>query len=381
MRQPFAHSMMPQASHDELARQIFATALRMHIEDEVMPGDALLYEKKVKPAMARARGAAEPNYKDIRRQMEREPYYQMWSSLVKTGKEMLWDSVGESVERQLPDLIARSRPKAPLGSLTLDPAMPIPRYHAAVDIHWMPGAYHREITKDDVYAGALYDRGSYYVVAAIMGKAGNNLPDKTHTARGAFHYLDQHHPNFRPKRILDIGCAIGSSTVPYADKFPEAEIHGIDVGAPLLRYGHARAEAMGKRIHFSQQNGERTNFPDGHFDLVVTHAVAHETSSKAIRNLLKETYRLLAPGGLSYHTERKFFQGLSDYEAYLNDWDTFYENEPFKGTLRESDPRDLLAEAGFDPKRIFFYGTNRAGGFFAPGHPQAFGSIFGASKS
>ena len=34
----------------------------------------------------------------------------------------------------------------------------------------------------------------------------------------------------------------------------------------MLRYGHARAEAMGATIHFSQQNAECTDFADGSFD-------------------------------------------------------------------------------------------------------------------
>jgi hypothetical protein len=43
--------------------------------------------------------------------------------------------------------------------LTLDPALAMPRYIEAVDIHVMPGNFQTETTRDDVYAGALYDRG------------------------------------------------------------------------------------------------------------------------------------------------------------------------------------------------------------------------------
>ena len=61
----------------------------------------------------------------------------------------------------------------------------------------------------------------------------------------------------------------------------DAEIIGVDVGAPVLRYAHARAEAFGLPIHFSQQNGEETNFPDGFFDVVCSHIIMHETSTRA----------------------------------------------------------------------------------------------------
>ena len=73
----------------------------------------------------------------------------------------------------------------------------------------------------------------------------------------ALYYMD--HPDVK-RRILDMGAAIGNSTLVYCDAFPDAEIHAIDIGAPLLRYGYARATALGRSVHFSQQNAERTDF-------------------------------------------------------------------------------------------------------------------------
>ena len=40
--------------------------------------------------------------------MQDEPYYQMWSALLRTSQEMMWDSVNVSVERQLPQLRERA---------------------------------------------------------------------------------------------------------------------------------------------------------------------------------------------------------------------------------------------------------------------------------
>ena len=52
-------------------------------------------------------------------------------------------------------------------------------------------------------------------------------------------------------RILDLGCGVGHGTLPYADAFPEAELHAIDVAQPMLRYAFGRANAMGKSVHFA----------------------------------------------------------------------------------------------------------------------------------
>ncbi len=80
-------------------------------------------------------------------------------------------------------------------------------------------------------------------------------------------------------------------------------MHGIDVGAPVLRYAHARAESLGVPVHFSQQNAEHTDFETGSFDLVLSHIVLHETSKSALVASLRECHRLLRPGGLMLHLE------------------------------------------------------------------------------
>ena len=390
MKEPYQHTMMPRATHDELGRQNFVASLRIHV-GTITATDKFVYERKVKPAFVRLHNRPPKDHHEVRRSMTREPTYQMWSALKRTSKEMAWDVVGESIERQLPTLIEKSKPrKTPAGSLNLDPALAVPRYLSAIDIHEMPGGYHTEIASDDVYAGALYDRGGYYEVMSLIGDPSHQIKERPPTlilegsSRNSIDYVAQAFPDFEPMRILDMGCAIGSSTLPYARAFPRAEVYAIDISAPQLRYGHARAEALGAKVHLSQQNAERTNFPDGMFDIVATHAVVHETSGKAVRRILRECHRLLKKGGVSVHSERKFFVGLDPHEAFLNDWDTYNDNEPFKSTLRAMDPRALLIEAGFDAGDVFFYGTSRTVGsktlFVEPGDKRAFGAIFGARK-
>ena len=68
-------------------------------------------------------------------------------------------------------------------------------------------------------------------------------------------WLKQSYPDFNPGLILDMGCSVGHSTLPYCNGFPKAEVHAIDVAAPMLRYAHTRASSMGNAVHFSQQNG------------------------------------------------------------------------------------------------------------------------------
>ena len=354
MRPPYQHPMMPQANHDELARQNVVAQLKMFMEDEVYPADRLVYETVVRPALKR--DGKEPVSKhDVRAAMRKNEHYQTWSSIGRTLQEMNWYNVGEIVERQLPGLIqdAKELSRDPIGSMQLDPTLVVPRYNSEIDIHCMPGGYHSEIAPDDVYAGALFDRGAHYYGVPIMGKLAHDVIDrpgrmfKERTARLAIEAIKTYYPGLKPRRILDMGCTGGGSTLAYKDAFPDAEVYGIDIAAPQIRYAHARAEGLGTCVHFSQQNAESTSFPDGHFDLVTSHGLAHETSRKAIRRILMECHRLLKAGGVTMHFDPQFSRGLDPYHSSMHDWDAYNNAEPFWGTLHEIPASELLTEAGF----------------------------------
>jgi ubiquinone/menaquinone biosynthesis C-methylase UbiE len=333
------HAVLPRATAEELSRQEFVKSLKLHLATRVAPGNRLAFAAKNAPARTRH---------DVRKVLGDDPYFRFWSALQRNSQEMMWKSTQLPVERQLPELNARGRETpAKLGSLTLDPTLEIPRYHRAVDIHCMPGGYHTEFAQDDLANGAVYDRAVYLYAMGRMGPLNSDIGDS------AILYLKQHYPDLQPRRILDMGCTVGHSTLPYVDAYPGAEVHGIDVGAPVLRYAHARAESLGKAVHFSQQNAEQTNFPDGHFDLVVSHILVHETSHKAMRRIMRECNRLLTPGGVVLHVETPPYRQLDAYDAFMLDWDTLNNNEPYWSASHEIDPAEIAAETGFDPAQAF----------------------------
>lgn len=358
MHEPYAHAMMPLATHDELARQNYVATFKIHMEEEIYPANKRLFQAKQEKDLIRAQGRKPKNRHEVRKVAESEPFTQMWSAVARTLQEMLWDNVGETIERQLPELIAKARVKSPRGSLTLDASITVPRYNAAIDIHCMPGGYGGEITKDDVYAGALVDRGGYYYVLPFMGYRANGFVDSFEKLYGGaaglniLRLIRKEFPDFKPKRILDLGCGIGRGTIPYVDAFPDAEVHAVDVAAPQVRYGHARAEALGRKIHFHQMSAEDIKFPDGHFDLVVSHGLCHETSGKAVRQIMKEVHRVLKPGGVTMHSDPQMGKGLDPHDAWMHDWDTYYNNEPFWGPLHDIPVPKLFTDAGFPASTV-----------------------------
>jgi SAM-dependent methyltransferase len=346
-----AHGVLPSATHDEFAAQGFIYSLKTHLQANVIGGNAKIYAANVEPAFAKKNGRPPKDRHEVRAGMKAQPYYQMYSTLQKNLQMMSQDAVGDSIFRQLPDLIDRSQEIAARttkkGSLRLNPDVEMPRYLTAVDIHFTPGSYYSDMAEDDVAAGARYDRGFFLYVMGALGKYNENMG-----ISGAL-WLKNTHPTFRPGRILEMGCTAGNSLVPFVDMFPKAEVHGIDVGAPVLRYGHARAESMGKAIHFSQQNAENTDFEDESFDLIVSHILLHETSRSGIYKIMKECHRLLKPGGIVIHLEAALrYAEMKPYDAFIRDWSTHNNAEPFWGTVKEMDMEDPAIKGGFKKEAV-----------------------------
>lgn len=348
----YGHAILPSATHDELSRQEFVKSFKYFLATNVSPGNKRIYEERVKPAFEKKHGRAPKNRHEVRKAMTKDEHYQTWSSLQRTSQEMMWDSVRTSVQRQLTALIDRARQlneqgSAVDGTLRLNSDLKIPRYHTAVDIHCMPGGYHTELTEQDIAAGALYDRAVYLYGMGRMGPYNDDM------GASVVAWLKAKFPDLKPGRILDMGCSVGHSTIPYKLIWPDAEVYAIDVGAPMLRYAHARAQALGIPIHFSQQNAEKTDFKNESFDLIVSHILVHETGGTAFRNIMKEVHRLLKPGGVVAHSETPPYEGMDPYDAFMLDWDTYNNNEPFWGASHEINPEKAVTAAGFDPSRAF----------------------------
>ncbi len=343
MPMQYRHEMFPDFSHDETARQEFVLRLREYVAGDIAGGNATVWNAAVEPAFIREHGRKPKNRVEARHALERHPFHQAWSAINRTTQEMIWASVQDGLDRQTDTLNERARPKkGARGSLRLNPKLEAPRYLTAVDIHCMPGGYHTEYGSDDVYQGALYDRGAFMYGRGLRGPMHDGYAQEIKL------YLEKAcPPGFKPKKILDMGCAIGSSTGAIARMFPDAEIHGIDIGGGMLRYAHARAEAMNTPIHFSQQNAEATDFEDESFDLIFSCILMHETSTRALPNYIRESKRLLKPGGIALHLDFPHNEGKTPFAQAIGDWSTHYNAEPYIGTLGDTDVTKVALSAGF----------------------------------
>ncbi|MSO66129.1 MAG: class I SAM-dependent methyltransferase [Alphaproteobacteria bacterium] len=347
--EPYPHQMMPLATHDELARQNATLGIKLFMTYNVYPGDEVVFDKQAKPRFVREKGRTPKDKYEMRHLMMRQPYTQMWSAIARTLQEMLWYNMGECIERQLPELdrTAAQLHRKAKGTLRIDPQFKVPAYLSDVDIHAAPGSYGTDLSADDVFAGALYDRGAYYYSKGLSGPFNDN------TGRALVEVCKAVFPNFKPKRILDFGCAVGASTLPWKTAFPDAEVSGIDVGSAMMRYAHARAEAFGHAVHFSQQSAEHTDFPDNYFDIVASSGVFHETSHSGSSNIMKEVYRILKPGGMSINSDIPHQHHNDLHDQFMLDWDCHYNAEPFWAQWTSMTSQELMSQAGFPPANVW----------------------------
>jgi SAM-dependent methyltransferase len=100
-------------------------------------------------------------------------------------------------------------------------------------------------------------------------------------------------PDFMVRRILDFGCGIGTATSHLADRFPHAEVLGVDTSENALEY--AREHYGSDRIRFrgltelSQEHG---------FDLCYVNGVFHHIEPASRSGAIQSIHRALRSGGV-----------------------------------------------------------------------------------
>lgn len=348
------HALFPHTGHDQTERYNFLAQLNRHLAAQVMPGVAEAYARRVAPAFAKAHKRNPKHRSEVRKALAEEPLYQTWSALRRNTMEMRQQAGLSVVLPQLGELIDKGRKLAAQGRLQLDPDLPMPEYLTAVDHHCMPGSYHRERTAEDLSGAANYDSGMFVTTGGMLGRYTDG------GGRGMVAYLKRHHPDFRPRRILDLGCGLGHNVLPIAEAFPDAEVIALDVAAPMLRYGAARAVSLGVRnVTFVQADAtDLAQFADGAFDWIQSTMFLHETSYRALRRIMAECRRLIAPGGLVIHIEQPQYDAdMPLFEQAMRDWDAFNNNEPFWTKLHEIDLDQLLVDAGFKREELIHGGV------------------------
>ncbi|MHA7819829.1 MAG: class I SAM-dependent methyltransferase [Erythrobacter sp.] len=340
------HPMKADATPDEVARGRFTSGIRSLILNDLAADMRSAYDRRAAPAFRKEHGRDPETSREAHQALRGDPAFNVYSAMRVQAQKMVWASVADSVEREadrLEDEAKRAAGKP--GSLTLDPAIDVPKNVHAIDVHLMPGSYTRG--DDSLEAGAVYDRG---LAVFSMGLMGANLDD---IGLSMSQYIKQRFPDFAPERILDTGCTIGHNTLPWKQVYPDAEVVAIDAAPGPLAYGSARAKMQGQEVHFQQMCADDLAFEDESFDVVWSSMFLHELSKKQRARAFEEAYRVLKPGGLVVHMELPPNEQMGAFDGFYLDWDSYYNNEPYYKGYRDEVPRDLVTRAGFGDAEFF----------------------------
>jgi hypothetical protein len=266
--------------------------------------------------------------------LEHDPIYQSSRGLQRLSQEAMWAEVIRGLDERRPGIEAElDAPSDAPGSLRLDPGLPMPDYYEANEFHLQPGNFHR-----DTLAGPIYELGVAAYTMHRYGRAGDEM------GRALVGVL----PKKTYRRTLYLGCGPGYKSYPIVDALPDAEHWGIDLAAPMLKYARHRAVEHGRPIHFAQANAECTGLPEGQFDLIYCMLLLHEVPTDAVVNIVNEASRLLAPGGVFCNLELPSYAALDPLSAYLMDWDTDHNGEPFWRAYHEMDLPGTYRAAGLE---------------------------------
>ena len=224
------------------------------------------------------------------------------------------------------------------GTLELNPDMQIPEY-TRHEIHQQPGGY-----VGSPFAGAVYHHGT----------------NAFYRARNMVNDQDQNHETLAQQmpepadgsvsRILDMGCGIGQLTTALKDRFAQAQVWGVDVAAPMIRYGHMRAVDLGVDVNFAHRLAEDTRFPDNHFDLVTSYILHHEVTEEISKRIIAEAFRVLRPNGVYFPID--FYTGgrprATAFRTFMTWVDHRWNNEVWRMEYAAVDFPAEMRKVGFD---------------------------------
>jgi ubiquinone/menaquinone biosynthesis C-methylase UbiE len=256
------------------------------------------------------------------------PAYPWFAWLERGSQKMLWRAVGDSVAGVRRETPAARPGVAGPATVSLDASLRLPAWYTEWDIHLQPGG----VWSDDT-AALVYELGAKLVML------GENDDYRFHRL-----FVETAVPRRSYRRIVDLGCGFGKSTWPLKKAHPEADVIGVDLAAPCLRLAAERASAQGLEIHFRQADAAATGLEAQSADLVTSTMLLHETPVAELPKLLRESARLLAPGGvlrfLDFQLTGDPFRDLAMLEHGTRN------NEPFMAPMMVHDLTAMAAEAG-----------------------------------
>jgi ubiquinone/menaquinone biosynthesis C-methylase UbiE len=156
------------------------------------------------------------------------------------------------------------------------PSLVYPNYYSSQNFHGIEGGYLNS------GAAVSYDPITQYALP----------PNETWIRQSLIDAIGG-----QPRRILDLGCGTGSTTLLLKQALRAAEVIGLDLSPYMLVMADYKAKKAQLDIEWRHGNAEATGFPHASFDVVTASLLFHETPPAVTKAILRECFRLLVPGG------------------------------------------------------------------------------------
>ena len=128
-------------------------------------------------------------------------------------------------------------------------------------------------------------------------------------------------------KVLDVGCAMGSNLIPFADM--GCDVHGVDIHPDISNNAKKIMKHRGyEDIDFKEGSNRNIPFPDNSFDLITSINTLHyEKNEEDMMLALNEFQRVLKPGGGLYistvgpkHEIYNLSKPLGNHENLIQDF-------------------------------------------------------------
>lgn len=150
----------------------------------------------------------------------------------------------------------------------------------------------------------------------------------------------------RPRpAVLDIGCGTGRFLLQLSTALPGTKLYGLDLSPYYLKHAGRILEDV-TDVSLIGDNAERVPLADSLFDVVTSVFLFHELPRNVRRNVMREAFRVLKPGGRFVVCDSAQLSDSGELRNILHSFPASYHEPYYKGYLRD-DLAGIMEECGF----------------------------------
>ena len=147
-------------------------------------------------------------------------------------------------------------------------------------------------------------------------------------------------------KLLDVACGTGRMLHQLAVAHPNMQFFGLDLSPFYVQ--HARDELSHlKSLSLVAANAEEMPYRDEYFDVLTSVHLFHELPKPARRNVYKEMWRVLKPGGLLVIQDSAQSSESGELAFFLSRFSNDF-HEPYHRGYVEDDIAEALRSTGFE---------------------------------